>query len=125
MTTINDVWSAYEKATGQWTGCNWPARYGGLGLDLDNVSALKARRNAKRWRAIAANELADDAMSAGEEASLVDVAAHQRRGGAVSRRVQYPGLSPQAARQPESPHMCEDPRQGVEGCFPVACANRS
>jgi hypothetical protein len=73
VTTINDVWTAYDEGAGQWTGCNWPTHVGQLGLDLDGVSAAQARRNAGRWRAIAVGEAAWE-TSAGEENSLVSVA---------------------------------------------------
>jgi hypothetical protein len=41
MTTINDVWSAYDEATGHWTGCSWPTRYGSLGLNLNSFPLAK------------------------------------------------------------------------------------
>lgn len=86
MSTINDVWAAYEDAQGCWTGCNWPTRYGSLGLDLDGVSSNQAHLAAGRWLAIAADELAGDEVTAGEERSLVDMALHLRLGrGAVCR----------------------------------------
>lgn len=83
MTTINDVWTAYDEATGKWTGCNWPTHYGSLGLDLDSVSSSQAHRNADRWRAIEADEAAYDEITASEETALVDVASHLHLRGAV------------------------------------------
>jgi hypothetical protein len=83
MTTINDVRVAYEEAQGRWSGCSWPTHYGSLGLDLDGVSSSQAHRGADRWRAIAADEVAGDEVTAGEEASLVDMALHLRLGRGV------------------------------------------
>ena len=88
MTTINDIWTAYEEGEGHWTGCNWPTRYGSLGLDLDGVSSGQAHRNANRWRAIAADEIPDGEVAGGEEAALVDMALHLRLRGAVICRVE-------------------------------------
>ena len=78
MATINDVWAAYEEAHGHWSGCNWPTHYGSLGLDLDDVSSRQAHQAADRWRAVAADGVAGDEMTPGEEASLVDMALHLR-----------------------------------------------
>jgi len=83
MTTINDVWVAYEEAQGRWSGCNWPTHYGSLGLDLDGVSSSQAHQAAGRWQAIAIDEVAGDAVTAGEESSLVDMALHLRLGHGV------------------------------------------
>jgi hypothetical protein len=83
MSTINDVWVAYDEANGQWIGCNWPTHYGSVGLDLDGVSSRQAHQAADRWRAIAADKVAYDEITAGDEASLVDVALHLRLRGAV------------------------------------------
>ena len=83
MTTINDVWTAYEGATGQWTGCNWSTHYGSFGLELDGVSSRQAHQAADRWQAIAAGKVAYDDITAGEELSLVDMALHLRLGGMV------------------------------------------
>jgi hypothetical protein len=84
MTTINDVLVAYDEAAGEWTGCNWPTHYGNLGLDLDGVSRRQGRRNVARWRAIAAGDAASDAITADEEACLVDAALHLRLRAAVN-----------------------------------------
>jgi hypothetical protein len=83
MATINDVWVAYEEAHGRWSGCSWPTHYGSLGLDLDGVSSSQAHQAAGRWRAIAADEVAGDEVTAGEESSLVDMALHLRLGRGV------------------------------------------
>jgi hypothetical protein len=83
MTSINDVWAAYEEATGQWTGCNWPAHFGSLGLDSDGVSSSQAQCTGDRWRAIAAGKVVYDEITTGEEATLVDMALHQRLRSAV------------------------------------------
>ena len=82
--SLADVRAEYEGATGQWTGCDWPKRYGRLGLELDHVSSRRARRTAERWRAVAAGWVASDDVTAGEEAFLVDAALHLRLRGAVA-----------------------------------------
>ncbi len=88
MTTINDVWNAYEEGWGRWTGCDWPTEHGPLGWDLGGVSAVRAFRTARRWRALAAGAASRDDVTAGEEAALVDMAEHLRIGhAAVCRRV--------------------------------------
>ena len=84
MGTINDVWAAYDEATGRWTGCNWPTHYGSLGLDLDGVSSGQARQNAGRWGAVAADHVGPDDLTAGQERALVDMAEHVRLRGAVA-----------------------------------------
>jgi hypothetical protein len=58
MATICEIWAAYELARGRWSGCDWPTRFGSLRLDLEGVSSLQARAAARRWRAIAAGEVA-------------------------------------------------------------------
>jgi hypothetical protein len=78
MTTMNDVRTTYDNAAGRWTGCNWPTRYGSLGLDLGGVSPRQAHRRAARWRALAADEGTGEGTTAGEEALLVDAALHLR-----------------------------------------------
>jgi hypothetical protein len=88
MVTMNDIWRAYEAATGQWRGCTWPTHYGSLGLDLDRVSSSQARCKADRWRGIAGEEVADNEITAGEEASLVDMGLHLRLRSAVICQVE-------------------------------------
>lgn len=83
MTTINDVWVAYDEAHGRWSGCNWPTRYGSLGLDLEGVSSSQAHQAAGRWQAISTDQVAGDEVTAGEESSLVDMALHLRLGRGV------------------------------------------
>jgi hypothetical protein len=84
MTTINDIYAAYDEAQGQWFGCNWPTHYGSLGLDLESISASVAQQRAKRWHAIAEDRIAYGDITVGEEASLVDRAEYVRlRGGVV------------------------------------------
>ncbi len=83
MATINDVYTAYDEARGQWLGCDWPTRYGTLGLDLEGVSSSAAQHRAKRWRAIAEDRIAYRDITVGEEASLVDMAEYVRLRGAV------------------------------------------
>jgi hypothetical protein len=85
VTTLNEVWTAYNEGAERWAGCNWPTHVGQLGLDLDGVSAAQARRNAARWRAIAAGEAAWE-TTAGEEASLVGVAQRMHLRGLVIGR---------------------------------------
>src|SRR4051794_31777588 len=58
MATICEIWAAYELARGRWSGCDWPTRFGSLRLDLEGVSSLQARAAARRWRGIAAGEVA-------------------------------------------------------------------
>jgi hypothetical protein len=91
MTPMNDVWVAYQEARGRWSGCNWPTHYGSLGLDLDGISSGQAHQAADRWRAIAAGEVADDEVTAGEETSLVDMALHLRLGRGVVCLSEGPG----------------------------------
>jgi hypothetical protein len=92
MATINDVWTAYEEATGSWMGCNWRTHYGSLGLDLDGVSSGQARQTAKRWRAVADDQVGPDDLTAGEERTLVDMADHLRFRRVVVFAVQDGGL---------------------------------
>jgi hypothetical protein len=82
MTTINDIWDAYEKATGQWRGCNWLTHYGRLGLDLNGISSSQAQGTADHWRALAGDKLIPGEVTAGEEATLVSMALHLKLGGA-------------------------------------------
>jgi hypothetical protein len=91
MTTMNDVWTAYDRAAGRWTGCNWPTCYGSLGLDLDRVSPSQAHRRAARWRALAAGEVAGEVFTAGEEAFLADAALHLRLRVALTYPVEHEG----------------------------------
>jgi hypothetical protein len=84
VASIDDVWRAYEKARGQWRGCNWPTHYGLLDLDLDGISSDQAHQEAKRWRALTADETATDDLTSREETSLVDMARHLRLRGAVT-----------------------------------------
>ena len=80
MTTINDVWDAFEEARGRWIGCNWRTHYGSLGLDLDGVSSSQAHLVAGRWLAIATDEVAGDEVTAEEAHSLAEMALHLRMG---------------------------------------------
>ena len=91
MTTMNDVWTAYGTAAGRWTGCNWPTRYGSLGLDLESVSPGQAHRQAARWRALAADQGTDEVTTADEEALLMDAALHLRLRVAVACPVGHEG----------------------------------
>lgn len=49
MANIDRVLSAYRHGEGAWSGCNWPTRFGSLGLNLDGVTSAQARRAAVRW----------------------------------------------------------------------------
>jgi len=90
MTTIVDVWRAYDGAQGRWSGCSWPTHYGSLGFNLDGVSSDQAHRAAERWRAIAADEVASEEVTGDEENSLAEMALHLRLG----RRVVCQGEGP-------------------------------
>jgi hypothetical protein len=81
MATIRDVWAAFAAGRGCWSGCNWPTRYGSLGLDLDGVSAIQAHQAASRWLALAVDEGYEDATPR-EEAELRDMARQLRLAGA-------------------------------------------
>jgi hypothetical protein len=83
MPTINDVWQAYERAHGRWSGCDWQTGYGSLGLDLAGVSSTQAHEAVDRWRLLAANEVPDKGVTSAEEVSLVDMALHLRLSHAV------------------------------------------
>jgi hypothetical protein len=83
MTTINDIWTAYDDAESRWTGCDWPTHFGCLDLNLDGISANQASDNAGHWAEIAVGELADDDITRGDDASLVGVAQHLRITGVV------------------------------------------
>ena len=85
MHTINDVWQAYERAQGRWSGCNWPTGYGSLGLDLAGVSSTRAHEIADRWRTLAVDEASGSDVTEAEEASLADMALHLRLVHAVVR----------------------------------------
>ena len=101
VTTMNDVWAAYDEGRGQWTGCNWPTHVGRLGLDLDGISADQARGNADRWRELAADEAACE--KAGEEIFLVAAALRLPTGEVVMSRdgdrEGSPGVCGHAARR--------------------------
>jgi hypothetical protein len=75
MATINDVWAAYDEGQGRWFGCNWPTRYGSLGVDLEGVSSAQAHRTADHWLAVADEE----ARATADEASVLEkMALHLR-----------------------------------------------
>jgi hypothetical protein len=77
MVTIREIWAAYELARGRWSGCNWPTRFGSLGLDLKGVSSLRARGAAQRWRALAADE-SGRCATCREDSDLITMALYQR-----------------------------------------------
>lgn len=87
MTTINDIWTAYDEGEGQWTGCNRPTHYGCLGLNLDSILSSTAHQVATHWCAIAVDEAAHGGMTTGEEDCLVEMAEHLR----LRRAVAYVG----------------------------------
>lgn len=74
MATISEVWVTYERARGRWSGCDWPTRFGSLGLDLKGVSSLQARAATRRWRAIAADVATCAPTTAHENACLTRMA---------------------------------------------------
>lgn len=86
MTTINDIWSAYDEAAGRWTGCNWPTHFGSIGLNLDGVSSSQAGEIASWWWAIAENTRSCQDVTVCEEASLVALALSVGLQEAVIRR---------------------------------------
>jgi hypothetical protein len=90
MTTINDVWIAYEEAHGRWSGCNWSTRYGRVGMDLNGVSSSRAHQAATRWREIASAGVGDHKVAAGDESDLV----HMARYLGLGRGVVCRGASP-------------------------------
>jgi hypothetical protein len=81
MATINDVWTAYDNATGRWTGCHWRARYGELRLNIKGVSSGKAEMTAERWRRMAGHRAIWEETTAAEEAALVRAARSLRMPG--------------------------------------------
>jgi hypothetical protein len=82
MATISEVWTAYEQARGRWSGCDWPTRFGSLGIDLEGVSSVQARGAARRWRALAGEACGE--ATAQENTTLAGMALHLRlRCGAV------------------------------------------
>jgi hypothetical protein len=84
MATINDVWTAYDEAKLQWTGCDWPTQYGSAGLDLNGMLSGEAHQAADHWRAIAADEVAYGDVTTEEEDGLVQMARHLRLSRAVA-----------------------------------------
>jgi hypothetical protein len=86
-TGLADVYRAYEKATGTWTGCDWPTRFGKTGLDLNGWTADEAesmavesigRDDAEDWGVAATwlRRIERSATDAETEASLAVAAAH-------------------------------------------------
>jgi hypothetical protein len=45
---IEEVRRAYQQATGTWTGCDWPTRFGNVGLDLNGLTAAEAEEFAEQ-----------------------------------------------------------------------------
>jgi hypothetical protein len=43
---LEDVRTAYEKAVGTWTGCDWPTGFGESSLDLNGCTAAEAEAGA-------------------------------------------------------------------------------
>jgi hypothetical protein len=70
MATLREVWAAYERARGRWSGCDWPTHYGSLRLDLKGVSARQAGAAARRWRAVAAGGAACEGTTPQEDDAL-------------------------------------------------------
>lgn len=53
--TAEGVFTAFEKATGTWTGCDWPTHFAKSGLNLNGMTAADAERMA-----VAETSLAED-----------------------------------------------------------------
>jgi hypothetical protein len=50
---VQGVVRVFEAATGTWTGCDWPTRFGKTGLNLDGWSAAEAQAAAEEQRGTA------------------------------------------------------------------------
>lgn len=61
LTHAEEVRQAYQEASGTWTGCDWPTKFGRSGLDLNGRTAAEVRalaggaeaREAADWSAAA------------------------------------------------------------------------
>jgi hypothetical protein len=86
---LEGISQAYETATGRWTGCDWPTRFGKTGLDLEDWSAAEAESLAVEmtlthdaegtdWSAAASwlGEIERMAAQAEEQAALAVTAAN-------------------------------------------------
>ncbi len=60
LRNLDEVRRAYEEMAGTWTGCDWPTRFGAVGLDLNGWSSAEAKAmaaetidplRASEWRA--------------------------------------------------------------------------
>jgi len=54
---VDDIVESFAEAAGKWTGCDWPTRFGKTGLDLNGITAAKAKDAA--WEATTNDELED------------------------------------------------------------------
>jgi hypothetical protein len=71
---VEELRAAYLRAAGRWTGCDWPTRFGGAGLNLEGLSARQATLLARatagqesaNWHAAAhwLGQMAEDAHEA-------------------------------------------------------------
>lgn len=84
MARIDDVRAAYDLATGRWTGCQWPARYGALRLNVTNMASTKAASTAERWRRVASSRAWEVRISQAGEKTLVRAAQALGLRGAVA-----------------------------------------
>jgi hypothetical protein len=93
-----EILQAFLGGAGRWTGCDWPTRFGGMGLDLRGLTARQARlmagatagAEAADWRAAAqwlaqveaharqAEEAAQRAAQLAAEGRLAEAAAQAR-----------------------------------------------
>ena len=79
MNDDDEIAPAFLSGKGRWTGCDWPTRFGALGLDLCALTAKQARlmasatagAEAADWRAAARwlAEVEADAQRAQEAAT--------------------------------------------------------
>jgi hypothetical protein len=49
-----EIGRAYEEGAGAWAGCDWPTRFGRMGLDLNGWTAVAARVRASETAGLAA-----------------------------------------------------------------------
>jgi hypothetical protein len=98
------IFQAYKKATGTWTGCDWPTRFGKTGLNLEGWSAADAealsvetvgREESEDWASAAtwlgqieraaeqAEEQAAVAVTAADAGEWTEAIEHARRASAL------------------------------------------
>lgn len=47
--TLQQIEDAYQASVGQWTGCDWPTKFGKACLNLKGISSAKAKERSDRW----------------------------------------------------------------------------